>query len=97
MAWASMAAHDGSSRMNTEVYRNITYVNSQRYFPKLIRKNFIMQQEDDPKHTVTLQCAIVGCFIQTFLSSAFQVEQMNLLLCRPVTIMRYWLFNKFKI
>ncbi len=64
MAWACMAASgtgslifiddvtdDGSSRMNSEVYRNILSANLQRNAFKLIGRKFIMQQDNDPKHT----------------------------------------------
>lgn len=36
--------HDGSSRMNSEVYRNM------RNASELIRRNFIIQPHSDPKH-----------------------------------------------
>jgi hypothetical protein len=64
MAWACMAASgtgssifiddvtdDGSSRMNSEVCRNILSANLQRNAFKLIGRKFIMQQGNDPKHT----------------------------------------------
>ena len=64
MTWACMAAsgvgslifiddvtHDGSSRMNSEVYKNILSANLRRNASKLIGRNFIMQQDNDPKHT----------------------------------------------
>lgn len=43
--------HDGSSRMNSVVYRNILSDNLQRNASKLIGRKFIMQQGNDPKHT----------------------------------------------
>ena len=64
MAWACMAAsgtgslvfiddvtHDGSSRMNSDVYKTILSGNLQRNASKLISRSFIMQQDNDPKHT----------------------------------------------
>lgn len=64
MAWACMAASgtgslifiddvtdDGSSRMNSEVDRNILSANLRRNALKLIVRKFIMQQDNDPKHT----------------------------------------------
>ena len=64
MAWACMAAsgvgslifiddvtHDSSSRMNSEVNKNILSANIWRNASKLIGRNFIMQQDNDPKHT----------------------------------------------
>ena len=59
MAWACMAAsrvgslifidnvtQDGSSGMNSEVYKNIMSVNL-----RIIWRNFIMQQDNEPKNT----------------------------------------------
>ncbi len=73
MAWACMAAsgmgsliftdkvtHHGSSRMNSEVYRNILSANFQRNSSNLIRKNFIMQQDNDPKHTANSTKDFIG-------------------------------------
>ena len=73
MAWACMAAsgvgslifiddvtHDGSSRMNSEVYKNIMSANLGRNVSKLIGRNFIMQQDNDPKHTVNKQRTSLG-------------------------------------
>ena len=37
--------------MNSEVYKNILSANLQRNASKLIGRNFIMQQDNDPKHT----------------------------------------------
>lgn len=64
MAWACMASsgtgslifiddvtHDGSSKMNSEVYRNILSANLKKDATKLIGRSFIMQQDNDPKHT----------------------------------------------
>ena len=64
MAWACMASsgtgslifiedvtHDGSSKMNSEVYRNILSANLRKDATKLIGRAFIMQQDNDPKHT----------------------------------------------
>ena len=64
MAWACMAAsrvgslnfiddvtHDGSGRMNSEVYKNILSANLQRNASKLIGRNLIMQQDNYPKQT----------------------------------------------
>ena len=60
MAWACMAAsgvgslifiddvtHDGSSRMNSEFYKNILPANLRRNASTLIGKNFILQQNND--------------------------------------------------
>ncbi len=64
MAWACIASsgtdsliltdyvtHDGSSKMNSEVYRNILSANLQKDATKLIGRSFIMQQDNDPKHS----------------------------------------------
>ncbi len=64
MAWACIASsgtgslifindvtHDGSSKMNSEVYRNILSDNLQKDATKLIGRSFIMQQDNDPKHS----------------------------------------------
>ena len=66
MAWACMAASgtgslifiddvtdDGSSRMNSEVYRNTLSASLRRNALKLMGRKFIMQQDNDPKHTVS--------------------------------------------
>ena len=68
MSWACMAAsgvgsliciddvtHDGRSRMNSEVYKNILSANLRRIAFKLIGMNFIMQQDNDPKPTANTQ------------------------------------------
>ncbi len=65
MAWAFIASsgtgslifindvtHDGSSKINSEVYRNILSDNLQKDATKLIGRSFIMQQDNDPKHRV---------------------------------------------
>lgn len=46
-----LATHDDSRRMNSVVYRNITSANLQRKASNLIGRNFIMQQNNAPKHT----------------------------------------------
>lgn len=64
MVWACMATSgtgslifiddvtdDGNSRMNSKVYRNILSANVRRNASKLIGRSFIMQQDNDPKHT----------------------------------------------
>ncbi len=64
MAWAFIASsgtgslifindvtHDGSSKINSEVYRNILSDNLQKNATKLIGRSFIMQQDNDPKHS----------------------------------------------
>ncbi len=43
--------HDGSSKINSEVYRNILSGNLQKDATKLIGRSFIMQQDNDPKHS----------------------------------------------
>ena len=43
--------HDGSSRTNLEVYKNILSANLWRNASNLIGRKFIMQQDNDPKHT----------------------------------------------
>ncbi len=62
MAWAFIASsgtgslifindvtHDGSSKIKSEVYRNIFSDNLQKDATKLIGRSFIMQQDNDPK------------------------------------------------
>ena len=44
-------SHDDSNRMKSEVYKNIVYANVQRDVSKVIGRNFIMQQDNVPKHT----------------------------------------------
>ena len=64
MAWPCMASsgvgllifiddvtHDGRSRMNSEVYKNILSANLWRNASKLIGRNFILQLVNDPEHT----------------------------------------------
>ncbi len=64
MAWACIASsgtgslifindvtHDGSSKINSEVYRNILSDNLQKDATKLIGRSFIMQQDNDTKHS----------------------------------------------
>ncbi len=64
MAWAFIASsgtgslifindvtHDGSSKINSEVYRNILSDNLQKDATKLIGRSFIMKQDNDPKHS----------------------------------------------
>uniref|UniRef100_A0A3B1IQX0 Transposase Tc1-like domain-containing protein n=1 Tax=Astyanax mexicanus TaxID=7994 RepID=A0A3B1IQX0_ASTMX len=64
MAWACMAASgtgsiifidnvtdDGSSKINSEVYRQVLSANVRRNATKLIGRSFILQQDNDPKHT----------------------------------------------
>ncbi len=64
MAWAFIAfsgtgslifindvTHDGSSKINSEVYRNILSDNLQKDTTKLIGRSFIMLQDNDQKHS----------------------------------------------
>ena len=64
MAWPSVGAsgvcslifiddvtHDGSSRMNSEVYKHILSANLWRNMSKLIGRNFLIQQDNNLKHT----------------------------------------------
>ncbi len=64
MAWAFIASsgtgslifindvtHDGSSKIKSEVYRNILSDYLQKDATKLIGRSFIVQQDNDPKHT----------------------------------------------
>ena len=44
--------HEGSSRMNLEVYKNILSANLQRNAFRIIGRNCIMLQDNDPKPTV---------------------------------------------
>ena len=41
----------GSSRMNSELYKNIVFANLQRNASKLIGRSVIMQRDNDRKHT----------------------------------------------
>ena len=63
MAWANMAASetgslifiddvtsDCSSRINSEVYRNILSAYVQENASTLIGRRFTLQQDNDPKH-----------------------------------------------
>ncbi len=63
MAWAFIASsgtgslifindvtHDGSSKIK-KVYRNILSDNLQKDATKMIGRSFIMQQDNDPKHS----------------------------------------------
>lgn len=67
MAWPCMAASGtgwlifiddvtdgGSSRMNSVVYRNILSSNLQRNASRLVGRRFVMQQDNDPKHTANI-------------------------------------------
>ena len=47
--------YDGSSRMNSEVYKNILSANLLGNLSKLIGRNFIMQQNNDPNHTANIK------------------------------------------
>ncbi|MCJ8748319.1 hypothetical protein PDJAM_G00163500 [Pangasius djambal] len=69
MAWAASGtdsliftdgSHDGSSRMKSDIYRNILSDNLQRNASNLIGRNFIMQQDNNPKHTATQQSTSSG-------------------------------------
>ena len=64
MTWACMASsgtgsfifidyvtHDGSSRINSEVYSNILFANLKRDGTTLNERSLIMQEDNDPKHT----------------------------------------------
>ena len=42
--------HDGSSWMTSEVKKNILSTNLRRKASRLIGRNFIMKQDNDPKH-----------------------------------------------
>ncbi|KAF7661064.1 hypothetical protein LDENG_00270050 [Lucifuga dentata] len=44
---------DGSSKMNSEVYRNIVSAPVHANASKLIGQCFILQQDNDRKHTAT--------------------------------------------
>ena len=65
MAWDCMVAsgtgslifiddvtNDGSSRMNSEIYRNVWSADVQENASNLTGRRFTMQQNNDPKHTV---------------------------------------------
>ncbi len=65
MAWAYMAVsgtgplninddlmYDDSSRMNLEGYKTILGTNFQEKATRLLRKRFILHQDNDPKHTL---------------------------------------------
>ena len=73
MSWLGMAASGtgslifiddvtdyGSSRMDSKVYRNILFVHLWANASKLIRKRFIMQQDNDPKHTANKRKNFIG-------------------------------------
>ena len=82
MAWACMAVsrtgplhfnddlmYDGSSRMNLEGYKIILATNIQENATKLIRKHFILDQDNDPKHPASSvkgfirakKCKVLDC------------------------------------
>ncbi len=50
MAWTFIAS-SGTGKINSEVYRNILSDNLQKDATKLIGRSFIMQQDNDPKHS----------------------------------------------
>ena len=43
--------HDGGRKINSEVYRNILFSDLKKDATKLMGRSFIMQQDNDPKHT----------------------------------------------
>ncbi|KAK3564201.1 hypothetical protein QTP86_011182 [Hemibagrus guttatus] len=45
------ASHDGSSRMSSEVYRNVRSANLQSKSSNIIGRNFIKQQDNEPNNT----------------------------------------------
>ena len=82
MAWACMAVsrtaplnfnddlmYDGSSRMNLEGYKIILATNIQENATKLIRKHFILDHNNDPKHPASSvkdfirakKCKVLDC------------------------------------
>lgn len=58
---------DRGSRMNSEVCRNFWFANLQRNASKLIRRKFIMQQGNEPKHNAnTPKNVISGKKVNSF-------------------------------
>ena len=61
--------YDGSSRMNLEGYKIILATNIQENATKLIRKHFILDQDNDPKHPASSvkdfirakKCKVLDC------------------------------------
>lgn len=51
--------HDGSSKMNSEVYRNVSSANLMKDAAKLIGRWFIMHQDNNPKHTVVTTAELI--------------------------------------
>ncbi len=51
MASSDDVTEDRSSRMNSEVYRDILSAQIQPNTAKLIGRHFIVQMDNDPKHT----------------------------------------------
>ncbi len=75
MASSDDVTEDRSSRMNSEVYRDILSAQIQPNTAKLIGRHFIVQMDNDPKHTAKT--------IQEFLkvkSGIFCNGQVNLLM-----------------
>ncbi len=79
MAWAFIASsgtgslifindvtHDGSSKINSEVYRNILSDNLQKDATKLLGRSFIMQQDNDPKHSAKTTKSSSGQEVEGF-------------------------------
>ncbi len=79
MAWAFIASsgtgslifindvtHDGSSKINSEVYRNILSDNLQKDAIKLIGISFIMQQDNDPNIVPKQQRSSSGQEVEGF-------------------------------
>lgn len=53
MIFIDSVTHDGSSKVHSQVCRNILSANLKSDGTKLIRRAFIMQQDSDMQHTAT--------------------------------------------
>ncbi len=70
---------DRSSRINSEVYRDILSAQIQSNAAKLIGQRFIVQMDDDPKHTAKATQEFLKVYSSIFFNGQIKSTDLNLI------------------